>query len=295
LNDARNFLTGATRFLTDAQVLWDGTDSTDSTSTNRLGVLRWQGRNIQICLYPATLSAQYLESVTQSKEAEDEMRTLRSQLHMSNSGQLIVRVDRIEPTKNIVRGFQAYERLLQMHPELRGRVTFLALLVPSREGLANYHLYERNVRDIITRINTQYCQADWQPIVAVFGNNRVRALAGLQDYDVLLVNPVIDGMNLVVKEGGLLNKRSGVIILSRTVGAHDTIGDHVLSITPLDIDATADALYHALTMSYEERVYRADKVRKLLLQEDATRWFEMQIADLRSNLRPLTNSFAGEK
>lgn len=274
LNDARNFLSGAVRFLTDAQVCWD------DTSTSSPGILHWQGRSIQIRLYPATLSAEYFHSVMQSPEAKDERAALQSQLRMDDNGQLIVRVDRIEPTKNIIRGFQAYERLLERHSELWGRVTFLALLVPSRESLANYRSYEREVRDIITSINTRYGQADWQPIIAIFDNNRVRALVGLQNYDVLLVNPVIDGMNLVVKEGGLLNQHSGVIVLSRTVGVHDTLGAYVLSITPLDIDATAEALYRALIMPSEERVHRADQIYRLLLEENATRWFDMQIEDL---------------
>ncbi len=195
-------------------------------------------------------------------------------------GQLVVRVDRIEPTKNIVRGFQAYEHMLERHPELCGRVTFLALLVPSRENLENYRVYEREVRDIITRVNARYGRSDWLPIIAIFGNNRARALVGLQHYDVLLVNPVIDGMNLVVKEGGLLNQRSGVIVLSRTVGVHDTLGDYVLSIAPLDIEATSDALYRALTMPSEERIHRAEQIQKLLFAEDATQWFDSQIEAL---------------
>ena len=274
LNDARNFLTGAERFLPGVEVCWD------TWNTKKPGALFWQGRYIQICLYPATLSAPYLHSMLHSQAVDNEMRALRSQLPAH--GQLIVRVDRVEPTKNIIRGFQAYAHLLHTHPEVRGQVTLLALLVPSREELEIYGAYEHEVRSIIAHINAQYGQADWQPIVALYGNNRMRALAALQDYDVLLVNPVIDGMNLVVKEGGLLNQRSGVIILSRTVGVHDTLGEHVLSITPLDRDATADALFRALTMSREERALRADRIRNTLLKEDAKHWFALQLEDLSS-------------
>jgi trehalose 6-phosphate synthase len=278
LNDARNFLSGAARFLTGAQVRWD------DTSRSRPGVLLWQGRTISICLSPVMLSPEYFHSVMQSQEVKHEKEALQSQLRLREHGQLVVRVDRIEPTKNIVRGFQAYERMLERHPELCGRVTFLALLVPSRESLENYRLYEREVRDIIARINARYGRSDWQPVIAIFDNNRARALVGLQNYDVLLVNPVIDGMNLVVKEGGLLNQHSGVIVLSRTVGVHDTLGDYVLSITPLDIDATAETIYHALTMPPEERVHRADQIQRLLLGEDATQWFDRQIQELCNRL-----------
>ncbi len=280
LNDARNFLNGAARFLTGTQVSWN------DTRPDRPGVLLWQERRIHICLYPAMLSSQYFQSVMQSQEVEQEKEALFSQLSLNEHRQLMVRVDRIEPTKNIVRGFQAYECMLEKHSELRGHVTFLALLVPSRESLETYRVYEREVRDIIARINARYGRPGWQPVVAIFGNNRARALVGLQNYDVLLVNPVIDGMNLVVKEGGLLNRRAGVIVLSRTVGVHDTLGDYVLSIAPLDIDATAEALYHALTMSSEERIHRADQIQRLLYEEDATQWFSRQIDDL---CHPLAN------
>lgn len=274
LNDARNFLMGATRFLENAHIQWDDTD------TSKPGKLFWQGRSVQICLHPAMLSPQYLHSVAQSQEIEVAVQEISTQINEDDNKQLILRVDRVEPTKNIIRGFQAYERLLQTHPELHKCVTFLALLVPSRESLAKYRLYEHEVRNIIARINTQFGQEGWQPIVAAFGNNRIRALAYLQRYDVLLVNPVVDGMNLVVKEGAILNKRSGVTILSCTTGAYDTIGNHVLGITPLDVDATAETLYRALIMPFEERKHHADKVREVLLQEDARQWFDVQLQDL---------------
>jgi trehalose 6-phosphate synthase len=273
-NDARNFLNGATSFLADAQVIWD------NTTESRIGTLFRHERETHVHLYPVPLSRQYLHSMMQLYETNDVIRDLRSKMILNPTRQLILRVDRVEPTKNIIRGFQAYEHMLQLHPELQGNVIFLALLVPSRENLTEYSSYEGYIRDIIEHINTKYGREDWQPVIAIFGNNRVRALISLQYYDVLLVNPLIDGMNLVVKEGGILNERSGVIVLSRTTGVHDTLGNHVLSITPLDISATADALYRALTMSPEERKRRGDTVREVLMKEDATQWFDKQIRDL---------------
>ncbi|MEO7000896.1 MAG: trehalose-6-phosphate synthase, partial [Ktedonobacterales bacterium] len=159
---------------------------------------------------------------------------------------LIVRVDRLEPTKNIVRGFKAYEALLRDHEELRGRVRFLAFLIPSRQGLPIYRRYDREVRALIKRINTTYGTRGWQPINAFFENNRPRALAALQRYDALLVNPVIDGMNLVVKEGAAINETNGVAILSRTAGAYTQMADATLAVTATDIEETKQQLYHAL-------------------------------------------------
>jgi trehalose 6-phosphate synthase len=272
-HDARNFISGAMRFLRDVQII--------ENSENRPGILLWQGRTVYTEVYPAVLSPEYILSVAQSYDAEASGRSVQLQDYMEKHQKIILRVDRVEPTKNIIRGFQAYENLLQSHPELHECVTFLALLTPSREGLAAYNAYESQVKEMIAHINTRFGQPHWQPIVAVFGNDRARALVCLQYFDVLLVNPVIDGMNLVVKEGGLLNTRSGAIVLSRTAGAYDTLGEHVLSIAPLDIEDTTNALYQALTMSIEERKDRADRTREILLKEDATAWFEMQINALR--------------
>jgi len=271
-HDAQNFLQGAERFLKGAQVIWDQ----ESVS----GTLLWKNRSTSIQLYPIALSPDYLRTVAASEEATDIIKELQQQTHFNDRGQLIVRIDRIDPTKNIIRGFQAYNLILQKHPELRGHVTFLALLVPSRQNVAAYRLYERHVRRIIDHINAKYGQQHWQPIIAIFGHHRARAIACLQYYDALLVNPVIDGMNLVVKEGGIVNQRSGVIILSCTAGAHDKIGDHVLSIVPTDVEATAHSLYHALTMKPEERSYRARMIREILMNEDAAQWLDVQIQNL---------------
>lgn len=272
-HDARNFMAGATRFVEGVQAIEDG--------EQRPGILLWRGRTICVEVYPAVLSPEYIFAVAQSHEAEVSSQSLQLRGYLEKQQKIILRVDRVEPTKNIVRGFQAYEDLLQNYPELHEHVIFLALLTPSREGLAAYTAYEHRVREIIARINTRFGQPSWQPVVAIFGNDRARALACLQYFDVLLVNPVIDGMNLVVKEGGLLNARAGAIVLSQTAGAHDTLGAQVLSIAPLDIEDTTNALHRALTMPMRERRERADRTREILLKEDAVAWFEMQINALR--------------
>src|SRR5262249_50777215 len=157
-----------------------------------------------------------------------------------------------DPTKNIVRGFEAYERLLADHKELRERVAFLALLVPSRESLPIYRRYAEQVHAAIERINRRFGTPGWQPITAIYGNDHARALAWMGEYDVLLVNPLVDGMNLVVKEGAILNNRPGAIVLSTEAGAHAQLADGVLSVPPRDIAATTDALWMALNLSESE-------------------------------------------
>src|SRR5882762_10344711 len=174
---------------------------------------------------------------------------------------LICRVDRTDPSKNIVRGFLAYEKLLSHHPELRGEVQFWAFLQPSRQAVTVYRNYLKRVRQVAARINNQYGNQGWMPIRLEFGENVRKAMAALRNFDVLLVNPVYDGLNLVVKEGALVNRAEGMIVLSENAGAHEELQPHVLSINPFDIDATAQALYEGLVMASEERRKRNEAAR----------------------------------
>ncbi|HEY6541560.1 MAG TPA: trehalose-6-phosphate synthase, partial [Ktedonobacteraceae bacterium] len=196
----------------------------------------------------------------------------------------IMRVDRIEPTKNILRGFQAYALLLEQHPELLGKVRFLAFLVPSRQGLAKYKRYSSEVKKLVEEINQRFGTAAWTPIYAVYENDRVQALAAMQHYDALLVNPIIDGMNLVAKEGPVVNKRGGVLVLSRTAGAFQQLGKFSLPITPTDITDAAEALYTALTMPDIERHTMAAQARLCVENHDLTEWLQRQISDINALL-----------
>ena len=191
-----------------------------------------------------------------------------------------MRVDRIEPTKNIVRGFQAYSQMLDEHPELRGKVKFLAFLVPSRQSLPEYKRYNAEVMKIIEEINQRYGTDEWIPIQAFFGNDRTQALAAMQYYDVLLVNPIIDGMNLVAKEGPTVNLTDGVVVLSRTAGAFQQMGKASIPTSPTDIHETAQALYKALTLPSDERRIKAALARQIVERQDLNTWLLRQISDI---------------
>src|SRR6266566_2295674 len=195
--------------------------------------------------------------------------------------QLIVRIDRTDPSKNIVRGFLAYEKLLIQRPELRGQVQFWAFLQPSRQDVAAYRAYLRRVRHVAARINSQFGGSGWIPIRLEFGENIRKAMAALRNFDVLLVNPVYDGLNLVVKEGAVVNRNDGMIVLSENAGAHEELQPHVLSINPFDIEATADAIYQGLTMSAEERKKRNEAARDTVRTNDIARWITRQVQDIR--------------
>jgi trehalose 6-phosphate synthase len=197
-----------------------------------------------------------------------------------SDARVLVRVDRLEPTKNIVRGLQAYELLLRTHPELHGTVRHLVLLVPSRQGLARYRKYDREVRRLVQRINSEFGTKEWEPITAFFENDRPRALVAAREADVVLVNPVIDGMNLVVKEAIVVSAHDAVIVLSRTAGAYRELRDAVLAVTATDIEETAEQLYEALNMPEQERHQRAQQARQIVEQTTPTQWALNQLRDV---------------
>lgn len=266
--DVTHFLDGVQRYLPGANVSRDD------------AIVRWQGRQIAVRAYPIALTKETVEEDANAPAALEQVERIREQFHLDDGRKLIVRVDRVEPAKNIVRGFQAYERMLGRHPELHGRVTMLALLVPSRESVSEYRRYAARVRAVIAAINERFGNEDWQPIVALFGNDRARALACMRHYDVLLVNSLADGMNLVVKEGVLLNQRNGVIVLSQRAGAYVQLEQGVLGIAPEDVAGTADALYMALAMPVADRAALARAARAALKEETASRWLSRQLKDL---------------
>ncbi|HSS59880.1 MAG TPA: trehalose-6-phosphate synthase [Candidatus Limnocylindrales bacterium] len=194
---------------------------------------------------------------------------------------LIARIDRTDPSKNIVRGFIAYEKMLRYHPELKGNVQFWAFLQPSRQDVAAYSRYLRNIRQSAGRINSEFGTEAWQPIRLEVAESERKAVAALKNFDVLLVNPVYDGLNLVAKEGALVNRNDGVIVLSENAGAHEELRGNVLSINPFDVEATAAAIYTALTMPLEDRHAMNERAREVVRANDIARWISNQVQDLR--------------
>ena len=165
----------------------------------------------------------------------------------------IVRVDRIELSKNLVRGFLAYEELLDQRPDWRGEVSFGAYVYPSREGLPEYLAYRTEVEGIITRINERFGTDDWTPVLYDSSDDFPRSVAALRRADVVLVNPVRDGLNLVAKEAALVNERDGVLVLSPEAGVWDELGEAAVPCHPFDVTGTADALDRALRLDGDER------------------------------------------
>jgi trehalose 6-phosphate synthase len=191
---------------------------------------------------------------------------------------LIVRVDRIELSKNLLRGFLAFDDLLDRHPQWRGRVVFGAFLYPSREGLPEYLAYRQEVESLVARINDRWSTPDWTPILASTTDDHPRSVAALRRYDVLLVNPVRDGLNLVATEGALVNEHDGLVLLSPEAGAWAELEGVVRRVHPYDVSGTADALADALAASPEVRSAEATALRERAGRRTPADWLADQLA-----------------
>jgi trehalose 6-phosphate synthase len=264
MRDVQNFLHGCESCLDGASVDYR------ACTVSRNGWLT------QVTNYPISVDAAGLAQLAVSPEVEHYEKALRPLTRDFT----IVRVDRAEPSKNIIRGFRAYESLLDRYPELRGKVAFLAFLVPSRTELPVYQTYTDELFEVVTAINDEYGSDDWQPIRVFYEENYAQAVAAMRLYDILLVNPIVDGMNLVAKEGPLVNTRDGVLVLSEMAGAHEQLGEYALSVSPTDIEGTVRALHAALSMHPDERRRRAAALRRVVQEEDVTFWMERQFRDL---------------
>ena len=199
----------------------------------------------------------------------------------------IVRVDRIEPSKNLLRGFWAYRTLLEQCPEWRGQVCLIALCYPSRESLDEYRVLHDDVEKTAAAINGMFATPGWTPIILDTTDGFPRSVAALRSADVLVVNPIRDGLNLVAYEGPAINERDAPLVLSREAGAWDELGPAgAIAINPFDVAGTADALLTALTMDETERKERADRVRAVVTARTPAGWLQRQLEAVSASITP---------
>ncbi len=224
---------------------------------------------------PATPDLDDVAGVAAGDVCATELAALDDQI---GDRRLIVRVDRIELSKNLLRGFLAFDELLERWAEWRGRVVFAAFVYPSRQTLPDYQGYTAEVTSLIERLNAKWSTPDWTPILLDDTDNFPASVAGLRRYDLLLVNPVRDGLNLVAKEGVAVNDHDGVLALSRESGVFDELGQWSLDVHPFDIRATAEVLHRGLTMSPTERAERATGLREATRRRTPENWLDDQLA-----------------
>lgn len=234
------------------------------------------GRTVAARWYPISVDADAFDALAASPDVAH----AEAALVAGRREHLILRVDRTDPSKNIVRGFRAFDLLLKQHPELAERVTFLAFLQPSRQHVSEYAAYTEAIRRVVADVNLARGTPDWQPIDLRFGEDLDFAVAAYKQFDVLMVNGIFDGMNLVAKEAVLVNQRHGVLALSENTGAHEELGAFAVTLHPFDITQQADALYDALTMDPAEREARREACATVVRENDVTKWFRRQLDDI---------------
>ena len=240
------------------------------------GVVRHEGREVWVRHYPLPISASnFARTAKRPAVHEYEREILRRRREY-----LILRVDRADLSKNVLRGFTAFDFFLEQHPEFNERVTFIAQLMPSRQDVPEYSEYLEKIEALVAVVNHRHGTTDWMPIDLKLEENLERAIAAYKHYDLLIVNAMFDGMNLVAKEGPLVNERGGVSLLSENTGAHEELGEFALSVNPFDVQDQADAIYRALTMAPDERAWRAEGLKKIIAARDPGDWVDDQLRDI---------------
>ena len=240
------------------------------------GIVHFDGREVWVRAYPLPISADTFQRNAQRPEVHDYEREIlrRRREH------LILRVDRADLSKNVLRGFTAFDLFLEQHPEFLEQVTFIAHLIPSRQDVPEYAEYLERIEALVAVVNHRHGTTDWMPIELRLRENLEEAIAAYKHYDLLMVNAMFDGMNLIAKEGPLVNERNGVSLLSENTGAHEELADFSLSVNPFDVQEQADAIHRALTMSARERSWRAQGLKRIVTARDPGDWVDDQLADI---------------
>jgi trehalose 6-phosphate synthase len=260
------------RAILGAQVSRAGTGRADT-----VGRVIHRGRVTDVTVHPLGIDVPALRARAQAGDVRANVAALGQ---AAGGRQLIVRVDRTELSKNIVRGLAAYRELLATRPEWHGRVIHLAFAYPSRSAVPEYRAYTERVIQMAREITEEFRTPDWNPLILEVRDDYPRSLAACAVADVLLVNPIRDGMNLVAQEGPVLSERGCALVLSREAGAAATLGRDALLVNPFDVSETAAALHQALAMPDAERRRRSAALAATAAASPPARWLGNQLASL---------------
>lgn len=242
------------------------------------GLIWYDGRVISVKHYPISVDDKKLLENSKSSEVLKKEELIRQ---IKGDCFLIYRTDRADLSKNIIRGFMAYELFLQKHPEFHGKVKFLSTGMPTRQQIKEYCDYKDETYKMIDSINERYSKDGWKPIEQIFKADYNLVTAAFKHYDCLLVNPIVDGMNIVAKEGPVVNENSGVLIMSNGAGSYEELKDNSITVNAYDITQTADAIYRAIMMSPEERERLIEGLKKTVHERNVYTWMHEQFQDIK--------------
>jgi trehalose 6-phosphate synthase len=235
----------------------------------------FDGSGVLVTAHPISIDTDEFAKIA----ASDGVLEAEAAIEASRPEKLVVRVDRTDPSKNVVRGVRAFELYLEEHPEARGRVGMLALLNPSRQDIPEYSEYVAAIQRTVREVNDRFRREDWLPVELRIVDDFIQAVAAYKQFDVLQVNSVFDGCNLVAKEGPVVNERNGVVVLSENTGAFEELEEWVIAVNPFDLVGQAEAIHRALEMPEDERRARLEAIRAHVQEHDVAAWAEAQLAD----------------
>jgi trehalose 6-phosphate synthase len=261
-------------------------DLFDLEVDHRRGVVTCGDREVWVRDYPLPIDSRAVQQVAARPRTQE----FERELLRRRRDHLILRVDRADLSKNVLRGFGAFDVFLEQHPEFREKVTFIAQLMPSRTDIPEYAEYLERIEAVVAVVNHRHGSPDWMPIQLKLRDDLEEAVAAYKHYDVLMVNAMFDGMNLVAKEGPMVNERAGVSILSENTGAHEELGEYSLSVNPFDLQELADSIHAALTMPQSERQRRLRGLQSIVTARDPGNWIDDQLEDIHKKGKAQDNS-----
>ena len=238
-------------------------------------IVGYDGDRVLVTAHPISVDTAEFDQLAESEA----VRAAERDIVESRPEKLLVRVDRTDPSKNVVRGVRAFELYLEEHPEMHGRVGMLALLNPSRQDIPEYSEYVAAIQRTVREVNDRFRREDWVPVELKIADDFIQALAAYKQFDVLQVNSVFDGCNLVAKEGPLVNQRDGVVVLSENTGAFEELHEWVIPVNPFDVVGQAEAIHRALELPEQERHRRLEAIRAHVREHDIAAWVDAQLAD----------------
>ena len=240
-------------------------------------VVTHPGGRTMVRAYPLSIDSDRLERAVHSERVAE----LEKEILARRREHLILRVDRADLSKNVLRGFTAFDTFLTDHPKFREKVTFVAHLQPSRQDVPEYAEYLERIEALVAVVNHRHGTTDWMPIDLRIYDDFDEAVARYKHCDLLMVNAIFDGMNLVAKEAPVINVRDGVLMLSENTGSHEELKEFALTVNPFDIQDQADVMCRALTMSPEERRERAEGLKRIIHSRTPADWIDEQLADIK--------------
>jgi len=245
------------------------------------GNILFNGHVCHVRTYPISIDLGTIQKQAQSPEVLSKQKEVDE---IVGDCKLIYRTDRADLSKNIIRGFQSYDMFLEKYPEWREKVKFVATLMPSRQDIKIYREYTDNIRDIVKEINQKYSTPNWEPIKYICRGDYDLVIALLKNYDVLMVNPILDGMNIVAKEGSAINQNNGVLLLSTGAGCYEELKDGAICINPYDIRQTAESIDTALLTDDKTKKMMLQNARDAIKRNDLNKWTSSQLRDMESVL-----------